>query len=206
MTTTVFDKTLAGFSFVDTVRGDTLQRIAARTMGDASLWYQLISPNGLIPPYITDDPTQAGTGVLLTGKPILVPAPTAVASSVDPAQVFGTDVALQNGLLTGDGSGNLAFCTGNANLKQALQNRVSTTQGELIYHMTYGSTFANLIGTGATAAAELLAVRDAKQTLLADPRVDSVTSATAKLTGDSMAVVAVVQPVVGQSVSVSASS
>lgn len=204
--TTAFDKTLSGFSFVQTHHGDTLQRIAARTMGDASLWYQLISPNGLVPPYITDDPSEATAGVLLTGQQILVPAPAAAATTTDSKEVFGTDLSLQKGLLTATASGDFAFVTGAANLKQALKNRIETRQGELIYHMSYGANLRSMIGTLATPAAELLAASLVKTSLLADPRVDSIKSATASISGDSLAVTVDVQPVMGQSVQVSASS
>ncbi|SAK98618.1 hypothetical protein AWB80_07560 [Caballeronia pedi] len=200
---TEFDKPLSGFAFVETHHGDTLQRIAARALGDAALWWQLISPNGLVPPYITDDVSQAGSGVLLTGQPILVPAPSAAAQTTDSKEVFGTDVALRNGLLQASESGDFAFVTGVDNLKQAVKNRLETEQGDLIYHMSYGSILRSLIGTGATPAAELLAASSTKATLLQDPRIDSVTSAKATISGDTASVDVEVQPVMGQSVTVS---
>ena len=86
--TTIFDNALTGYRFADTRRGDTLQLISYRELGDASLWTQLIAYNKLVYPFITDDPTQVQPGVLLTGSQILVPAPVPVISSTtDPAKV-----------------------------------------------------------------------------------------------------------------------
>jgi len=204
--TTAFDTPLNGFTFVPTQRGDTLQKIAARVLGDASLWYQLISPNGLIPPYITDDASQAGDGVLLTGQQILIPAPTAVATTTDPDEVFGTDIALQDGMLTATQSGDFAFVTGRDNLHQALKNRVETPQGDLIYHMQYGSLVPKLIGQSSTPARAVLAASSAKGAILADPRVSSVGQARADVSGDAIGVSVEAFPVAGQSMKVTASS
>jgi phage baseplate assembly protein W len=200
--TTVFDKTLGGFAFSDTYYGDTLQKIAARLLGDAGLWYQLISPNGLVPPYITDDPTQAGAGVLLSGQPILVPSPSVTATTVDPQEVFGTDIQLQSGLLQADSNGDFAFVTGRANLSQALSNRISTERGELIYHTGYGSLLRSIIGTGNGPATELLAASTAKTAVLADPRISSINQAVATSSGDSVSVSVEAVPIMGQALQV----
>lgn len=205
--TTVFDKTLTGFAFVDTKYGDTLQRIAARVLGDASRWYELISPNSLVYPYITDDASAAGNGVLLSGSPILVPAPSAASTTTTDAQeVFGTDIALQSGLLQADAKGDFAFVTGRANLSQALKGRIETAQGELIYHMKYGSLLRSMLGNKADASTSLLAAMTAKGAVLADPRVSSVNTSVATISGDSISVSVEVVPVMGQSVQVTASS
>lgn len=204
--TTPFDTPLSGFTFVLTQRGDTLQKVAARALGDASKWTQLIYPNNLVYPYITDDPTQAGTGVLLTGAQILIPAPSAAASTTDPDQVFGTDIALTNGLLSATATGDFAFVTGRANLRQALKNRVETQQGDLAYHPRYGSLLKTLIGRVSVPAQQLLAASSAKGAVLADPRVASVDKAVATVSGDAVSVSIEAIPVAGQSVLVTASA
>lgn len=204
--TTPFDTVLNGFTFVLTNRGDTLQKIAARALGDASLWTQLIYPNNLVYPYITDDPAQVGPGVLLTGSQILVPAPAAAASTTDPAEVFGTDIALTNGLLGATASGDFAFVSGRANLQQALKNRVETQQGDLAYHPRFGSLLKSLIGKTSVPAQQLLAASSAKGAVLADPRVSSVDKVVATVSGDSIAVSVEAIPVAGQSLQVTASS
>lgn len=202
--TTQFDKPLSGFTFVATQRGDTLQKIAARVFGDAAQWYQLIAYNNLVPPYITDDPTVAGPGVLLTGQQILVPAPFAVAPSPDPTLVFGSDIGLQNGSLGIDPSGDFATVSGRANLTQGLQNVVETEAGELIYHTAYGSKVRTLMGKVSNQSSTLLAAQYAKGAVLSDSRVASVNTATATVNGDVTAVSVEVVPIVGQPITVTA--
>lgn len=203
---TPFDTPLNGFTFELTQHGDTLKIIAARVMGDASLWTQLIYPNNLVYPHITDDPTQVGVGVLLTGAQILIPAPNAAASTTDPDEVFGTDISLTNGTFTATSSGDFAPITGRANLRQALKNRVETPQGSLMYHPRYGSLLKTLIGRASVPAQQLLAASSAKGAILADPRVASVDQAIATANGDSIEVSVEAVPIAGQSVQVTASS
>lgn len=204
--TTPFDTPLNGFTFALTQRGDTLQKIALRVMGDASKWTQLIYPNNLVYPYITDDPTLAGVGVLLTGAQILIPAPAAFANTTDPDQVFGTDIQLTDGMLGATSTGDFAFVTGRANLRQALKNRVETPQGDLAFHPRYGSLLKTLIGRMSVPAQQLLAASSAKGAILADSRISSINKAVATVNGDSVSVSVEAVPVVGQSLQVTASS
>lgn len=204
--TTRFDQPLTGFRFVLTQRGDTLKTIAARALRDASMWPQLIYPNNLVYPYITDDPNEAGPGVLLTGSQILIPAPTAVATTTDPDQVFGTDIGLTNGLITGTPSGDVAVVNGRDNLRQALKNRVETQQGDLIFHPLYGSLLKSLIGRVSVPATRLLAASTAKGAVLADPRIARVSQAVAQVNGDVVNVSIEAIPIAGQSVQVAANS
>ena len=67
-------KPLSGFRLVPTRRGDTLQDVAVRELGDAARWYDLAAINDLLPPFLTDDPQQAGPRVLLTGQDLKIPA------------------------------------------------------------------------------------------------------------------------------------
>ena len=201
--TTMFDRPLSGYRFVQTRRGDTLQAIAARELGDAAQWYTLIAINGLVSPYITDDPAQVKTGVLLSGDSIMVPAPVALTSTTsDATQVFGTDVELRNGLLS-TANGDFSLVSGRANLHQALSNRLDTERGDLLWHRDYGSRHRELIGTVNGPTAGLLAAQYAKAALQADPRVRSITNSSATVIGDAVDVSVEVQPIAGQSMSVS---
>lgn len=194
------DRTLTGYRFVSINQGDTLQAIAARELGDASMWADLIAINGLVYPYITGDPTQAGPKVKLYGDTIIVPAARAPAANVSDANsLFGTDLRLTNGLLTAE-NGDLALVSGRFNLRQALQNRIQTALGELLFHLGYGCGVHRLKGTANGPTAGLLGARYVRDAMLADPRVAQVPSTVATVTGDVIAVSADVQPVAGTSI------
>jgi phage baseplate assembly protein W len=182
----IFDTPLTGYRFVQTQYGDTLQTFAARVMGDATNWSVLVGMNGLMPPYLTDDPDSAGAGVVLNGTYIMVPAPSA-STSTDPDDVFKTDVLLDDdGFLSVTENGDLATVSGVANLKQALENALDTDQGELIFHNSYGYLGRRLIGQKNGPTAGMLAARYAKQTINADSRISSVDSSTATVSGVSI--------------------
>jgi phage baseplate assembly protein W len=201
-----YQKPLYGFRFVEIQQGDSLQVIAARELGDAALWYQLIALNGLVPPYITDDPTEASAGVLLSGGSLKVPAPQPVATTTtDPTEVFLSDIQLDPyGGLSVDDNGDFAVASGVDNLNQALSNRVSTDRGELIYHTDYGSRVRRLQGTVNGPTAGLLAAQYAKSAVQADPRVKQVNQAVADISGDAINVSVEVQPISGRVISVTA--
>ena len=190
---------LAGFRFAETRRGDSLQAIAARELGDGKRWAELVSYNGLVPPYITDDPLVARAGVVLTGALILVPAATAAAYTTDQSQVFERDIALVAGQIT-IVDGDFGPIEGLQNLKQAIRHRVATDRGELIMHPEYGSKLRLLIGTGNNAIAGQLAAEYARAAVSADPRVSSVRSPVAVVSGDSITVTIVAEPITGRAV------
>jgi phage baseplate assembly protein W len=202
---TVFDKPLDGYRFVDTQVGDTLQRIAARELGDAAQWGNLIAYNNLVPPYLTDDPDQVVPGVLLTGSQILVPAGAPViATTTDPTQVFDVDIALTNGLLSA-ANGDLVSVAGRANLAQALKNNVETDRGSLLWHTAYGSLCRATIGSINGPTQAQLCAAYAKASLQLDPRVSSVSSAVATILGDQMDLSLEVIPIVGRPIQITAS-
>lgn len=200
--TTPFDRPLYGYRFEETRRGDTLKAVAARTLGDAGRWHELISFNNLVPPYITDDPAQVKPGVVLTGELLLIPAPTPVVpTTTDPNEVFQRDILIEDGVLA-VGNGDFLVASGRDNFKQAIRNRVDTEQGELIHHMTYGNRVRRLLGAVNGPTASLLAAQYTRSAVRADPRVRRVTSAKAEVVGDTVRVSLEVEPVSGQSVQV----
>src|SRR6185312_10836236 len=100
------DRTLNGYRYVQILQGDTLQRIALRELKDASRWPDLITINDLSFPYIA---ANGSDGVKAYGDSILVPAAVAtVDATVDPDEVFGIDLALNDGKLTDDGNGDFS--------------------------------------------------------------------------------------------------
>jgi phage baseplate assembly protein W len=197
---------LYGYRFVETRHGDSLQVIAARELGDANRWQELIAYNGLVPPFITDNPAQATPGVLLSGGLIRVPAPQpVVTTTTDPDKVFGIDVQLDKGALVIIG-GDMAVVSGRANLRQALKHRVETDRGELMFHPTYGSRIRRLIGTVNGPTAGMLAAQYAKAAVETDDRVKQVTVAQASIDGDTIRVDVEAEPVVGRIVDLTVST
>ncbi len=192
---TIFDKPLIGYRFVEIQYGDTLQSIAARELQDATRWPELISFNDLRPPYIA---AVASAGVLRYGDQILIPAPTPVISTTsDPERVFEADIALTKGKLIAV-DGDFAVVAGRPNLHQALRHRVETERGELLFHPEYGSFVRRLIGAVNGPTSSLLAAQYAKSAVLMDPRVATVTQATAEVSGDTIRVSIELQPVAGR--------
>ena len=204
MSGTQFDQRLYGWRLVQTRVDDTLPALALRELGDASLWQQLAWINDLVWPFLTDDPTAAGPGVILAGGTILVPATTQppVTSGGD-TDVFKTDLALQAGRLTAV-QGDFGTVSGADNLGAALVHRLATEQRELLRHPEYGTRLRQLIGMKNTATAALLGQRYAKTAVEADPRIDSVKAATVTITGDQLAVAVVADTVLGMPITISA--
>ncbi len=200
------ERPLFGFRFVEIQRGDTLQSISARELGDASRWAELIAYNGLVPPFVTDDASAVRGGVLLSGSLLRVPAPVPViTTTTDPDKVFEVDVALDSrGQMTVE-NGDFVVVSGRANLRQALKHRVITDRGELMFHPNYGSLIRRLIGSINGPTAALLAAQFAKSAIQADQRIKQVTKATADVVGDVINVSVEAQPVVGRVVDVDAS-
>lgn len=189
---------LFGFRIVNTHQNDTLHTIALRELGDAKLWQKLIDYNGLVPPYITSDPTQVGPGVLLTGSPIKVPAPAPVTTqTTNPADLFLTDVKLTKGRIGANVRGDVDTVSGYDNLSQALSNRLNTPRGRLMMHPKYGSLHQRMKGVANGPTQGVLTANYARGAVKADPRIASIVSASAQITGDATVVTIVAQPISG---------
>ena len=184
---TPFDKTLYGYRFVLTDRGDTLQVVAARELGDASRWTEIIALNYMVYPYLTDDPSAVAPGVFLTGTNITIPSSTPGAVTTDPNAVFGRDVVLSGGVLTVV-NGDIGLVSGLSNLSQALENLLETDQGELLFHQQYGSLARKAFGASNGPIAALLAADYGKKAVQSDSRISSVTSSVVAVVGDSITV------------------
>lgn len=202
---TDFERLRFGFRFAETQFGDTLQTVAARELGDAARWPDLVSYNKLVPPFITDDPTKARDGVLLTGQPLLVPAPSPVATAqADPDEVFGSDVQLNSrGELLTDGT-DFVVISGSDNLVQALGCRVRTERRELIFHPDYGCDARRVIGRVNGPTKTILVSRLVKASVNQDPRVSRVRDAVGSAAGDAISVSITAETVAGRSVQATA--
>jgi phage baseplate assembly protein W len=207
-----FTRTARGWRFVQTRVGDTLQAIALRTMGDAARWPELVWLNGLVPPYLTDDPAGGSAGVIAAGGTlkVLAPAASGVATTApadnaaNDAQVFGAGFRLTNGQLTASG-GAFSLVAGRDNLRQALQIRLGTALGELIFHPRYGCDARRLIGAVNGPTKRLFGAAAVRRALAADSRIRRVASSTAAAVGDAVVISAVAEPVVGQPVAMQVS-
>lgn len=187
-----FTKQAGSVRQADTYQGDTLQKIALREMGDANQWRDLATLNNLVSPYLTDNEAAAGPRVLLAGQDtILLPTGTAAQVGVsDSVDVFGIDVALVNGRLAVGTGGDLLTVSGVENLKGALERRLDTRPGDLVFHKEYGSLAPTLIGKGGSQSAVQLAAAYVARALRSDPRIATADNVQATLTGDTVAVLA----------------
>ncbi len=200
-----FDKTLTGWRQVEILYGDTLQLIAARELKDASQWPLIANINGLRPPYLTADPARASATVLLYGQMLIVPAATMQAATIDPTDVYLTDLDLTGGVLSLNSNGDLKTISGRANLRQALNNRIQTDPMELLFHPDYGCQARKLLGTVNGPTAVVLAAQYVKSAVQSDNRIQSVNTVTAKANGDACVVNAEVTPISGAPLNLSTS-
>lgn len=192
-------RTLPGVRFVETRRGDTLQRVAARELGDAARWRDLAEINQLSPPYLTDEVAEASQTVLLTGALLMVPAASPrPPKDGTPEEVLGADVALRRGELQVVG-GDLALVAGVPNFAQALSHLVQTEPGDLLFHARYGAGVRRLLGSSNSRSKGVLAAGLVRGAARADPRTSAVTKATAEVRGDVLRLEVEVEAVTGGS-------
>lgn len=176
---------MPSYRLVATHWGDDLQAVAARELGDANRWPELVWINGLTHPYITQVADFAGPTVLLAGALIKVPAPVGfTADAPNRNNAFERDCRLENRLLSDDGAGDLSTLTGADNLRQALLHRVVTPRGQQRRHPEYGCMAWRLIGTVNGPTAGMMGAEYVRSAIAADYRVSKVTSATAEVIGD----------------------
>ena len=182
-----FDRQMPRYRLVETHQGDDLQAVAARELGDANRWPELVWLNSLTHPYITTDVRQAGPGVLLAGALIKVPAPAGLSTeSAERGQVYERDCALADKQLTDDGLGDLAVFSGADNLRQQLQHRVNTPRGQARRHPEYGCLIWRLVGTVNGPTAALMGAEYVKGALQAEYRVSTVDYVRAEVLGDAV--------------------
>lgn len=195
-----FTKTYNSFRSVDTLHSDTLRRVAMRELGDASRWSELAAINNLLPPYITDNPDEAGSRVILSGGAIKVPAKNQrVSATDDPGYVFGSDVSLNRGKLSAN-NGDLAIVSGVPNLTQALRNVIVTEPGDLMFHPRYGCSVRSMRGRKNIQKQASIAAAYVKRSLNADPRISSVPRASVRVNGDVMEIEADAMAVDGKKI------
>lgn len=182
-----FERPLPSYRLAQTHWGDDLQTVAAREMGDANRWPELVWINGLTPPYVTNDERVASDTVLLAGAFIKVPAPAGVyTDAAERGQVYERDCLMLDRLLVDDGAGDLAVCRGADNLRQQLEHRINTPRGQARRHPDYGCMIWRLVGRVNGPTAGLMGAEYIKASLLSDYRVARVDFSTAEVGGDSV--------------------
>lgn len=177
-----------GYRIIETLRGDTLQAIAARALNDAGRWPELAALNNLVPPYIVDSIAELENEtigrVLISGQQLKVPAPARRANAATD-DIYGTDILLDRGQLTADPeTGDFATISDAPNLAQAIRHRVETHLGELQWHQTYGCGVWRLLGHQANGARNQLAAAMVGRALRSDPRVTRAENVRATISGD----------------------
>ena len=142
-----FEKVIPDYRLTETRFGDDLQAVAAREMGDANRWPELVWLNSLTYPYLTDDKARVSDTVLLNGSLIRVPAPVGVyTDTADRGQVYERDCKLTNKMLSDDGNGDFLVVAGAKNLTQQLQHRLNTPRGQARRHPEYGCMIWRMLG------------------------------------------------------------
>ena len=200
----LFEREMPSYRLAETYAGDTLQRVAAREMGDANRWNELVWINNLSHPYLTDNPDEAGDSVLLTGSMVRIPAPAGVTTTAaERSQVYERDCRMERRRLLDDGNGDIAVVSGTDNLTQQLTHRINTPRGQLIRHADYGCLVWQLQGKVAGPLAGLLGAQYVKAAVQADYRVSAVTSSTAEVDGDITRITATAEAIAGGKVDIS---
>jgi hypothetical protein len=181
--------------------GDTLQALAARELGSAAQWRDLIPLNDLRPPYLIPsiDPAERVPQVLLWGDPVVVPARAINDNAALGDAALGTDVLVAGGDLV-SANGDLATVSGVGNYVQALRHRLFTPLDSYLTHPDYGCAITALLGLGNGPVVALLSAAMARQALLLDPRSAAISAAGA-VRGDQLTVAVQAQPVDTETVS-----
>lgn len=179
-----FERQMPPYRLVETHFADDLQAVAARELGDANRWPELVWLNSLVHPYITDDEQRASAGVLLSGQFIKVPSATGVyTEEAERGQVYERDCQLVGRQLQAE-NGDFAIVTGVDNLRQQLSHRIATPRGQARRHPEYGCLIYRLKGAKNGPTAAMLGAQYVKSALAADYRVREVTSSSAEIIGD----------------------
>jgi hypothetical protein len=172
---------------------ETIRSLAKRYMGNEAEWKKLAIMNNLKAPYIS---SSSSTGVLGPGDYIVVPSspkPKDLSNQIgqqynedqkyldlDPLRrKFGRDLKISQsssssrlGDLKVSQNGDLDFIDGKDNVEQAIRIKFSTERGELSVHPEFGNLFE--LGRKINLVRFQQYKMATRQTLLQDPRVESV--------------------------------
>lgn len=178
------------------MQGDTLRAIAQREYLDATRWVELASLNDLKPPHIigSADPADRLTGTVIWGDTIRIMTPVTRFMTPPADDLYGKDVGLSQGQLMAV-AGDLALAEGVPNLVQALNHRIKTLTGELLYHPDYGCFVQLALGLKLEPIVSLMGAAWVQEALKQEPRLSAVEKVTARSEGDRLAIAATVMAV-----------
>lgn len=180
---------------------DDIQTIAAREMGDADKYREIILLNNLKPPYID---AAGGSGVLKPGDKILIPQQQA---NLDTGVLKNKEYNISKGMgegekglgvdirVTDDGdlsisnTKDLDLLAGNANMAQAITLKLLIEQGGLKRHLEIGTNLQ--IGSKGTDLSEIRS--QIVSSFTADPRIESLPFIELKRDGGTVQINAVVK-------------
>ena len=166
---------------------ETLESVAARYLGDATRWIEIVALNKLKPPYVSDT---SGDGVLTPGTQYLLPGSAPVnrnqstvvnnrlanqgLSLTDKQKAYGIDLRVDSNFdLVVNNRGDLDLTAGFDNIIQAIQLKLGYERGSLLYHPEVGVGL--YIGNKDEVLIDELAF-SIKQTILADSRFGAINS------------------------------
>lgn len=170
-------------------QGDTLRSIAYRQYHDATRWREIADLNRLRYPHIVEslDPADRLPGTVILGDTIQLRTPAFDLPSPPAKALFGVDLQLDHGqlpVLEGD----LTLVAGLPNFRQALQHRIKTLTGELLYYPDYGCNVQLALGLKLEPIVTLMGAAWVQESLQQERRLASVDRVTAKALGDSLEV------------------
>ncbi len=169
---------------VEAIRpGEDIVGFAMRTTGDPEAWKQVVSLNGLIPPFVSD----AGLPGTVRPGDILKAPGDVKASDARPldramlAMIYGRDLRLAKGDLVWQGD-DLGVVTGVNNVVQSISIRLSTPKGSNLLYPWLG--LPARVGDGLDLATYGRFSREFAAQILSDDRVDKIEDLNIRDTGD----------------------
>lgn len=102
------------------------------------------------------------------------------------AHIYGVDVGVNDQKQLTVTEGDLTLVSGRFNLVQALKHRIETEKGELFFYPQFGCDLQKWIGHKALPFYGFLASIDVRQTVLRDPRIQSILDFNGEIDGDKL--------------------
>lgn len=169
---------------------ESLADIAWRLLGDRMLWVEIASASGM--PAVD---RKADGSPLEPGDVVQVPMPSSSSAATFDGDPYGSDLYLVDGDLVARGTDDVVTVSGPDNLRQALELRMGTVQGESVWA---GYGLPRLVGESGEATEAGFVASHARSQLGADPRVSSVRSVEVIEDGEALLVEATVEVAGGE--------